>query len=165
MMRTDVGSTLSRLSPSASTKASFVPSGENEGIITPISSLPSCKSSSPLSAITLLVAVLAREMNLDPGTDVSVCPPNTTYLPSGVSAEFAPYILVCFDKVAGFPGSSGRANAAQARVFVQLLYGATAGALAKSSTEATSVLPSALTEWQPMQRPSFSVSGAAPAPG
>src|SRR6478609_3016717 len=135
MMRSEVSSTLSRRSPSPSTSASFVPSGEKEGIITPMLGLPSTKSSSPLAVITSPVLVLASEMYFEPGTAGTASPPNTTYSPSGVSAVLPPYILVCFDKVAASPGFSGRANAAQGRVGDQpLVYGSNAGAVAKCST-------------------------------
>ena len=36
------------------------------------------------------VVVRASEMYLEPGVGESALPPKTTYLPSGVSAEFAP---------------------------------------------------------------------------
>src|SRR5580692_9189484 len=153
-MRTEgVGRTLSLKSPPASTSASFVPSGEKEGIITP--SLPvSTRSSRPLVGMTSPVAVVASEMYFDPGTKAlltrSARPPKTTYLPSGVSAELAPDFVVWLLSV-----PSGRLNEAHARSPVQLLYGATEGADG-SSIVATSVVPSALTEWHPMQRPWFS---------
>ena len=44
-------------------------------------------------------------------------------------------------------------------------YGGTAGALAGSSMAATSVVPSALTAWQPMHLPELSCTGCAPVPG
>src|SRR5450432_1320805 len=119
-MRTDgVGSTLSLRSPPASTSASLLPSGENDGIITP--SLPvSTRSSRPLSAITSPVAVVASEMNFEPGTSPlstgSDRPPKTTYFPSGVSAELAPDFVVWLDKV-----PSGKLNEAHARTPDQLL--------------------------------------------